>query len=469
MKTIRLLGLDFGSTTSSLLASSARVLVNSVTGRTELGEPTILYCSERAFTPLRDNQIDEGALTRLLDRWLGEAKVDCSSLGAGGVIITGLAAQKHNVAAIKALVRERIGGALFATADDPHLESWLAFMGSCLPLSRANPETYFLNLDIGGGTTNLALGQGGTVLRTGCLVIGARHVQVVPGTYRIQALSSHARKLLHSLAIDKKPGDDLEPAHVQAIVDFYVTLLESTVGGVEPTHHAEMARELVQAPFVAPGGIAPIITLSGGVGELVYRRLQGTPLPGTAAFGDLGIELAQRLLQSPVLGRNLRTHIPVNFGHATLYGICLFGTELSGSTLYLSDPSMLPLTDMPILARLDANTSREEMERAVDMAGRGKAGGCIEIGLETPNTAAVKKVGLGLAAVLREQRLPAERALVLFVSANVGKSLGSYATDWGRLPVKLAAIDEISIRSARFASLGALRNNVVPVSLYGLQ
>ena len=152
------------------------------------------------FTPFTNNLIDEQILAGHLDRWLRESGVTPGTFTSGGVIITGLAAQKANVAAIEALVKQRVGDALFAVAEDPCLESWLAFMGSCLALSWAEPEAHFLNLDIGGGTTNLAMGINGEVLRCGGLYAGARHFQFVPGTYRITGLSSYAVRLLKDLA-----------------------------------------------------------------------------------------------------------------------------------------------------------------------------------------------------------------------------------------------------------------------------
>lgn len=469
MEKIHLLGLDFGSTTCSALVASARLLPNSITGRMEMGQAAILYRSALAFTPCIEDCINEQALSGLLDRWLDEAGVDTSSFAAGGVIITGLAAQARNVATIKTLVRTRVGKVLFATADDPCLESWLAFMGSCVGLSRLHPETSFLNLDIGGGTTNLALGIDGEVLRTGCLFAGARHIQFVPGTYCITALSSYATRLLHDLKIDKTIGDTLSPVELQTILDFYIALIEAAVGGAQARLNEDPFRYHIQVPFVAPPGAAPVITLSGGVGELIYRRLGGVPLPSTTAFGDLGIDLAKRLLQSPLLSHDFTTHVPANFGHATVFGMCLFGTEISGTTLYLPDAGILPLADLPILARMDAKTSKVDMMRALELVGRSAAGGCIDIALEAPDAATIKRVGTNLANALRERELPGSRVLVLFVSQNVGKSLGCYASDWGRLPVKLIVIDELETRNARFASLGAIRANVVPVSLYGLQ
>jgi ethanolamine utilization protein EutA len=149
--------------------------------------------------------------------------------------------------------------------------------------------------------------------------------------------------------------------------------------------------------------------------------------------------------------------------------MCLFGTEISGTTLYLPGPGILPLRDLPILARLSTGASVDEMRYAVDLVSRSTNGGCIEIDLGAADVATVKQIGQNLAAELREREWLANRALVLFVSQNAGKTLGSYASDWGKLPVKLIVIDELMTRNARFASLGAMRDNVVPVSLYGLQ
>ncbi len=470
MDQLHLLGLDFGSTTSSAIVASARVLKNCATGRMELGQPSVVYRSELTFTPFADNRIDERSLAGYLDRWISESRVDPTAITAGGVIITGLAAQKTNVTAIESLVKQRVSQALFATADDPCLESWLAFMGSCLGLSRAHPETHFLNLDIGGGTTNLALGINGEVLRTGCLFAGARHFQFEPGTYRITALSADAARLLKDLKIDRSIGDSVPPDELRSILDFYVALIEAAVCGDRSRLDHDPFRQHEQVPFVPPPEVAsPVITLSGGVGELVYAQTRGQPPPATTAFGDLGIDLAKRLLQSPVLSQHLRTHIPTNSGHATVYGLSLYGTEVSGTTLYLPDSGALPLRDLPIVAKLHMNASAGDVRLAVDLVGRAARGGCIEIDHGIADFAAVKRLGTELAAALRETRCPANRSLVLFVSQNIGKTIGSYATDWGRLPVKLIVIDELATRSARFASLGAMRDNVVPVSFYGMQ
>src|SRR5581483_2365832 len=154
-------------------------------------------------------------------------------LFGGGALLTGLAARRQNAVALVELVRRRLGDALVASADDPCLESWLAFMGSCAALSHSHPDRPIINLDIGGGTTNVALGEAGEVLKTGCLYVGARHVQVTPGTYRIKRLSEFAAELFEHLRIRKGIGDELSHDDVDAVLDFYLRLLEATVTGRE--------------------------------------------------------------------------------------------------------------------------------------------------------------------------------------------------------------------------------------------
>ncbi|MGE5194913.1 MAG: ethanolamine ammonia-lyase reactivating factor EutA, partial [Deltaproteobacteria bacterium] len=163
-----LVGFDVGSTTTSLMVAAARLVKNCVTGRTELGDVTPLFRPDPVFTPFDGETLDVDRLERQLDAWLAAARVDPPSVAAGGALVTGLAARSANAAAVKQLVRKHFREAVVAAADDPCLESWLAFMGNALGLSRAEPQRPFINLDIGGGTTNIAWGLAGEVHQCGC-------------------------------------------------------------------------------------------------------------------------------------------------------------------------------------------------------------------------------------------------------------------------------------------------------------
>ncbi len=367
------------------------------------------------------------------------------------------------------LIRSRLGDALIATADDPCLEAWLAFQASASALSRSQPDRWVINLDIGGGTTNLAAGKNGEVLATGSLFVGARHVQFVPGTYRIVSVSTFAQGLFEHLGINGGSGDTLSETQVEAILDFYVELLACAISGnmqifdePVPQLHQEVAFRL---PFDVHD---PLVTISGGVAELVYERCRGKPLPSTTFFGDLGIDLAERLINSPRWAAHFNQAQPQCLGRATVYGLLVHATQISGSTLFLPDPTILPLRNMPILGRISGNSTADQIRDILHLVVRSPLGGCVRVVPVERSAAAIASVGERIAAALLEIGFPSERPLVLLVDENCGKALGQYVSRWGSNPLKLVVLDEIEVRDARFVQIGSLRDQVVPVSFYGM-
>src|ERR1051326_4114022 len=161
-RSVTLVGLDFGTTTSSAVVATARLRYDAVTGRSELSQLRESYRSEMVFTPMCGDELDLEQMESYLQSWLTATRPE--DIFGGGALLTGLTAQKANAAALVHLIEGRVGEALIATAEDPCLESWLAFMGSCAGLSRDYPDMSIINLDIGSGTTNLALGRNGEVL-----------------------------------------------------------------------------------------------------------------------------------------------------------------------------------------------------------------------------------------------------------------------------------------------------------------
>jgi ethanolamine utilization protein EutA len=259
-----------------------------------------------------------------------------------------------------------------------------------------------------------------------------------------------------------------------AILDFYIGLLEAAVVGGRSPGPKNSARRHCQVEFTSPAADAsatsaqrPIVTLSGGVGELAYRCARGEPLPQTTAFGDLGIDLARRICASPILGRDLTTHVPAGLGRATVYGLAVHSTEISGATLFLPHPELLPLTDLPILGSFSVNSTAQDLEALVALAARATAGACLQVRGDLTETATGKALGERLAAVLATPHFPAGTPLVLLVAGNIGKTLGQYATRWGRLPVALVVLDELPHRPAHFASIGRPCQNLIPVAFHG--
>jgi ethanolamine utilization protein EutA len=475
-RSVNLVGLDFGTTTSSAVVATAQLAYDAVTGRSQLSQLSESCRSEIVFTPMRGDALDLEQLEAYLQTWLATTRRE--EIFGGGALLTGLTAQKANAAALIDLIERHLGAALIATADDPCFESWLAFMGSCADLSRNYPDTPIINLDIGGGTTNLALGKHGEVLRTGCLFVGARHVQVEPGTYRIVKLSRYAKRLFENLGIGKEPGDSLAPEEVERILDFYLKLLEAAAAGDQEPFENPIARLHEQSAFRPPPlAEKAIVTLSGGVGELVYSHVLGQPWPSTTAFGDLGIDLARRLAGVSAWTDHFRSYIPAGSGRATVYGLLQYSTQVSGNTLFLPNPGVLPLRNVPIVGSISLTSTDEDICRLLDLIRRSPKGGCLRVKLAAergltvsgpPPATTIPELGRRLGGMLEKNFLPAGHPLILVMEENLGKVLGNYVINWGRIRSNVVVIDEIKPRDARFIQIGSLRNHVVPVSFHGM-
>jgi ethanolamine utilization protein EutA len=463
----KLVGLDFGTTTASALVVEAEFHRDLRSGRATIRERGAPFRSPIVFTPVVGERIDLPQIEALLDAWLAEASAQPGEIAGGGALITGLCARRSNAGELAALIRTRIGNAVIATADDPCLEAFLAFMGSAAALSRAHPAQPLLNLDIGGGTTNLALGLDGEVLATGSLFIGARHVEVEPGSHRLRALSPQARALFAALGLRALPGDSLTPAELSAIIDAQVTMLEAAVTGRDTVFDSVVGRAHVDAPFRLPAGLAPpALTVSGGVGELLYALRAGRSFDERTPFGDLGVELAARLLASPLIAPRLL--VPESTGRATSFGLLRHATRLSGTTLHLPRPDLLPLCDLPVFGRVSSSSTPTQLLAALSLVRRSARGGCLALTLEGRGPAPLKQLASRLADTLRALDFPPDLPLVLLVSGNLGKALGGYLTGWGRSPFALIVLDELPDRGARFVQLGRLDEGVVPVSFYGM-
>ena len=330
-------GLDVGTTTTQLIVS--RLEVENQAGafavpQLQIARREILYESDVHFTPLVDeSHVDGAAIREIVSAEYGRAGIRRQDVDTGAVIITGETSRKENARAVVQALSDFAGDFVVATAG-PDLESALAARGAGAVERSETTSKPILHMDIGGGTSNLALIQNGTILKTGCMNVGGRLIK-----FGKNGEISYLSPVLEGLT-ELKPGQHPSPEQIGAVAELLARALEE-VAGLRP------ASSLLQQLWTREGATeiwrsepGAIISFSGGVADCI-----DTPQP-PGAFGDLGPELGQAIRRSRlcqgeyVLGKHTI--------RATVIGAGCHSTQLSGSTVFHQNVA-LPLKNLPVV------------------------------------------------------------------------------------------------------------------------
>ena len=203
-------GIDVGTSTTQLVFSRL-TLANQAAGfsvpRIGIVEKEVVYQSPIYFTPLLSEEtLDAAALRQILEQEYREAGVSPQEVDTGAVIITGETARKENAAQVLASLSGLAGDFVVATAG-PDLESIIAGKGAGLDAySKAHGVTA-VNVDIGGGTSNLAVFAQGEAVDTGCMDIGGRLVKIDRDSRRITYIMPKIQQLIAAKGLAIRVGD----------------------------------------------------------------------------------------------------------------------------------------------------------------------------------------------------------------------------------------------------------------------
>lgn len=331
------LGLDVGTSTTQLILSRLTI-ENKASAfsvpEMEISRRSILYKSPIHFTPLLGiDRVDGNAIRDLVTQEYTAAGIDRQQVDTGAVIITGETSRKENARAVTMALSEFAGDFVVATAG-PHLESILAAKGAgALALSEETGKTV-LHMDIGGGTSNLALIRRGEILATGCLNIGGRLLKVdSQGTilYRSPVL----QELFPYVA-----GQTPPMAAVKSLCSLMAQVLEMAAGLTEPTsllHHFQTAE--AGAVWQIPEK-ADLISFSGGVAECIDK------VAPPFQYGDIGPILGQAIKRSRLCRGEHR--LGSETIRATVIGAGCHAAQLSGSTVFYRNVDF-PLKNLPVV------------------------------------------------------------------------------------------------------------------------
>ena len=174
-------------------------------------ERDTLYLSPVHLTPYSAGRerVDEQALGRLVDAAYQDAGLTPRDIDTGAIILTGEAIRRDNARAIADLFAAQRGNFVCATAGH-NFEALLAAHGSGAVAYSAEKQCRVLNVDIGGGTTKLAVAECGRVLSTAAFHVGGR-LLATDGAGTITLLEPGGQALARQVGFDvadRQPGGE---------------------------------------------------------------------------------------------------------------------------------------------------------------------------------------------------------------------------------------------------------------------
>ena len=255
-------GIDIGTSTTQLVFS--RMILQNTGGfgripQIKVVSKEVIYESEIYFTPLSSREeIDGERVHEIIKKEYEKAGVCPADLATGAVIITGETSRKRNAESVVRAIADVAGEFVVATAGED-LESVLAGKGAGAADLSQKTGKRVVNLDIGGGTTDIAvLSLGGKVKATSVRVAGNHYDEEI---------LKHVRNK-YSIAIGQRTAEELKK-HVACCpqkTDFHETMEikgRSLLTGLPVRVNVSTAE--------------PVMMLSEQIGTAAHQVLEKTP------------------------------------------------------------------------------------------------------------------------------------------------------------------------------------------------
>ena len=469
---LRSVGIDVGSSTSHLVFSTLELRRQgaALSSRFEVAGRRVDYASPVVPTPFAGGlRIDGERLSAFLDGAYAQAGTRPEEVDTGAVVATGDAARKENAEAIVRLLAERAGDFVCASAG-PVLEAKMAAHGSgaVLRSARRGAPATVLNVDVGGGTSKLAVARGGRIEAVAALDVGARLLTFDAGGV-VTGIEAGAATCARRHRLDFRKGARADEASLARLAALLAeALLECAAGGpLSP-----LASELLITGTLPPGDGVDVVLFSGGVAEYFYRET-------TADHGDLGPRLAGALRER--IGAALpgaRVERPRERIRATVIGASQFTVQVSGNTIHLGNPGLLPLRGLRAVTadlepvEVEATAIRDALRERLAHHEVREGEEPFALAVQWPHGpayAGLRALCEGVAAALPETRRRG-RPLVLVldsdVSRLVGENLSRILGGWR----DLLCIDGVQIQDFDYIDIGRehARTHTVTVAIKSL-
>lgn len=448
-------GVDIGSSTSHL-AFSRLVLLRNVRGA-RVVRRELLHESDIFLTPYtQGEEIDTEALGRFIGAQYAKADIDPDMIDTGALILTGTAARRRNARAIGDLFAGETGRFVAVTAGDG-LETILSAHGSGAVAASMRDAVRVMNIDIGGGTSKIALCVNGVVTDMTAIDIGARLICLDPAG-RIARIEPVGQAFADAAGTKLTLGEPPAPGALEAIVTLMAERLLEACGSSAIT---EATTALLRLPPLREAPLPDQISFSGGVAEYIHGR-------EARRFGDLGPLLADAVmsrLRPLLLPGGPRLRFADEGIRATVIGASQYSVQLSGNTIYAAPASVLPLPNLPVATPafawpevIDPAEVASAITAALTRASLAETDWPIALGYRWQGDATHARidafcqgVAIGMAPLLA-RGLP----LVLVGQGDVGGLLGVHAHTIRQIARSVVSIDGITTSEFDFIDIGEI-------------
>ncbi|MFC6768215.1 ethanolamine ammonia-lyase reactivating factor EutA [Natrinema soli] len=377
--TLTSVGIDIGTTTTQLVVSEITISSAGLGALdVDIEQTELVYRGTIYETPLLDRQtLNVEAIEDLVTSELEQSGYTPASIDSGAVIVTGESSYKTNAEELVTRIAADAGEFVVATAG-PELESVLAGTGSGAATWASDKQKTILNVDIGGGTTNMCLFAGDSIVETRCLNVGGRLLRFNTAG-RVTHISNPAALLINEANLDIEVGKCPSEAALHELVDLMANSVFETIDGTE---RSELTKELTIRDNEYTSRTIDGVCFSGGVGRLIAANDDDDLFAYQDIGGMLATAIRERLESSSLI-----VWPPTEMIRATVIGAGTQTTSFSGTTVSF-DESVLPLKNLPVVTASFSGTDRESL--ADDLRH------CLERGLSLYETDQVAGLALAL-------------------------------------------------------------------------
>jgi len=464
---LKTVGIDIGSSTSHLLF--AKVILQrqaqGLSSRFAVIGREVVWRSPIMLTPfLADGTIDAHALGHFIHDAYHAAGLKRAEIDSGAVILTGEAIKRRNARAIDELFAREAGKFVCATAGH-RLEARLAAHGSGAVRLSKERDTCVLHVDVGGGTTKLALIDRGRILGESAFAVGGR-LLATDASGAWTRVDDSARRVAEALGISTDAATLADEDIRRRIA--------TRLAAIAADYIRDAARDALGVSLALtddlPRTIAPTaLTFSGGVSEYIFAH-------EPREYGDIAKLLATALCAELARRSALPLIDPGQRIRATVIGASQFTVQVSGKTIHLPDPAVLPVHNVPVVhVGLDLSGDIDT-GALTDAIGAGIARLDLDPGARLalaftwrgdPEYARLKAVGSAIVQALTPNP---EQLLVLMIDGDVGKSLGALLEREFELARRVISIDGVQLQELDYVDVGQMISppGVVPVVIKSL-